>query len=216
MAGRGGVAAGTELNTGGEPRASVAAVAAGWRLSLAWRFSRARVQVVDSAVAALCIAGVRERVGLEGVPYGAEDDDMNVFDEVVGGRAAVASNVRQFTILSRLDKRPEFGVTEPVDSFRVDHGAVGEDLPQHAELAAIIRPAQGHAGQERVGGGDRTADARPRTETGLAILCRLKDPGWTALPTRSVRRPGRGRVRHAGRRTAGRRERASVTDVAEG
>jgi len=35
------VAAGTGANTGGEPRAPVAAVAAGWRLSLAWRFSSA-------------------------------------------------------------------------------------------------------------------------------------------------------------------------------
>lgn len=129
------------------------------------------MQVADSVVAALGIAGVRERVGLKASHTALEDNDMNVFDKVVGGRAAVASNARQLTILSRLDKRPEFGGTEPVDSFRVDHGAVGEDLQQHAELAAIIRPAQGHAGQERVGGGDRTADARPRTETGLAILC---------------------------------------------
>jgi len=35
------VAAGTGPNIGGEPGALVAAVAAGWRLSLAWRFSRA-------------------------------------------------------------------------------------------------------------------------------------------------------------------------------
>jgi len=41
VAGRGEVAAGTGLNTGGEPRAPVAAVAAGRWLSLAWRFSRA-------------------------------------------------------------------------------------------------------------------------------------------------------------------------------
>ena len=41
VAGRGDVAAGTGANTGGEPRAPLAAVAAGWRLSLAWRFSRA-------------------------------------------------------------------------------------------------------------------------------------------------------------------------------
>ena len=101
-----------------------------------------------------------------------------------------------------------------MDSFRVDHGAVGEDLQQHAELAAIIRPAQGHAGQERVGGGDRTADARPWTETGLAILCAGKIRG--GRPFRRDRSAGRGRVRRAGRRTAGRKERASVTDVAEG
>src|SRR5271166_2734493 len=41
VAGWGDVAEGTGANTGGEPRAPVAAVAAGWRLSLAWRFSRA-------------------------------------------------------------------------------------------------------------------------------------------------------------------------------
>jgi len=128
------------------------------------------VQVADAVVAALGIAGVRERVGLKAAHPALEDDDMNVLDEIVGGCAAVASNARQVTILSRLDKRSEFGGTEPVDSFRVDHGAVGEDLQQHAELVAIIRPAQGHAGQERVGGGDRTADARPRTESGLTIL----------------------------------------------
>ena len=86
------------------------------------------MQVADAVVAALGIAGVRERVGLKAAHPALEDDDMNVLDEVVGGCAAVASNARQLAVLSRLDKRPEFGGTEPVDSFRVDHGAVGEDL----------------------------------------------------------------------------------------
>ena len=128
------------------------------------------MQVADAVVAALGIAGVRERVSLKAAHPALENNDVHVLNEVVGGRAAMASNARQLAILGRLDKRPELGSTEPVDSFRIDHGAVGKDLEQHSELAAVVRPAQSHTGQERVGSGNRTANARPRTESGLTIL----------------------------------------------
>ena len=73
--------------------------------------------------------------------------------EVARGGAAVAANPGEFPTLDGFDDRLEVAGAEPVNSVGIDHRAVGEDLKEHAELAAVIRAAQGHSGQERVGYG---------------------------------------------------------------
>ena len=185
VAGRADVAGGTGANMGAEPVAHCCHCCGWLTAEFGLDVFQGGVQVADAVVAALGIAGVRERVGLKAAHPALEDDDMHVLDEIAGGRAAMASNTRQLTVLDRLDERPEVGGAEPVDSFRVDHGAIGEDLQQHAELAAVVRAAQGHAGQERVGSGDRTTDARPGAESGLSYPVSLKGPEWMARPKRS-------------------------------
>ena len=119
-----------------------------------------RVQVADRVVAALGVARIGERMGLQAAHATLEDDEVNVLDEVPRGCAAVAANPGEIARLDGFDDRLEVGGAEPVNSVGIDHRAVGEDLEEHAELAAVIRAAQGHSGQERVGLRHGTACAR--------------------------------------------------------
>ena len=98
-----------------------------------------------------------------------------------------------FWIASTIGRRS--AAAEPVNSFGVDHGAVGEDLKEHAELAAVIRAAQGHAGQERVGRGHGTADARAGRQA-----------WWNSPEPETSGVDGSVRDRSAGRSRAGARD----------
>ena len=64
-----------------------------------------------------------------------------------------------------------------MNSVGIDHGAVGEDLEEHAELAAVVRSAQGHSGQERVGRGHRAADAWSGRQRGVETSPELASSG---------------------------------------
>ena len=78
----------------------------------------------------------------------------------------MAADAGEFAPLDQFDDRPQVGGSELVDAIGIDHGPVGEDLEEHAELAAVVGSAQGHPGQERVGRGHRTARARPGATRG--------------------------------------------------
>jgi len=103
------------------------------------------VQEVNSAVAALWVAGVRERVRLKPAHATLEGDDVYIIDEVIRGTAAVAPKASDLAALESFQERPEVRGRQPVHAFRIDHGTIGEDLEDHPELGTIIGPAQCHA-----------------------------------------------------------------------
>ena len=119
------------------------------------------VQVPDRVVAALRIAGVRERMRHEPAESSLVDHDVDILDEIGRRRAAVALDAVELTRLNRLDDRLEVGRPQTVHTLGVDDGAVGEDLQEHAELAAVVGSAQRESGQDGVGGRDRRAHPRP-------------------------------------------------------
>ncbi len=87
------------------------------------------------------------------------DNQMHVLDEIRGRGSAVAADAIEITRLDGVEDGLEISEPHVVDALGIDDGAVGENLEEHAELAAVIGATQGHSGDDRVGGGHRGADA---------------------------------------------------------
>ena len=91
-----------------------------------------------------------------------------------------------------------------VDPLAVDHRAVGEDLEEHAELAAVVGPAERDPGDQRVGLGDRPVDPGLRDDPRASA-------GEPAGSTAGSSRAGGSRRR---RRSSGRRREAGAAVAA--
>src|SRR4051794_9948907 len=101
------------------------------------------MEMPDRMIAALRVAGIRERIGHQSSHSTLVDDDVHVFDEIGRGGTAVASHTGEFAGLHDIEERLELARTETMDAFGIDDGAVGEDLEEHPELGAVIGAAEG-------------------------------------------------------------------------
>jgi hypothetical protein len=128
------------------------------------------VQELNSVVAALRVAGVRERVRLKPPHASLEGDDVYIVDEVIRSTAAVATKASNLTALESFHERPEIRGREPMNAFRIDDGAIVEDLEDHSELGSIVRPAYRHACDQWVGGRHCRADSGSRGDPRLGIV----------------------------------------------
>ena len=118
------------------------------------------MEVADRVVAALGVARVGEGVGPEPAQAPLVDDHLDLLDEVGRRAAAVALEAVEVARLEGLDERLERLAADVVDALAVDDGAVGVDLEEHAELGAVVGPAERDPGDDRVGLGDGPADPR--------------------------------------------------------
>ena len=87
--------------------APVATRRAGLAAELQLDTLKCTMQKVNSAVAALWIASVRERVRLKPAHATLEGDDVDVIDEVIRGTAAVAPKASDLAALESFQERPE-------------------------------------------------------------------------------------------------------------
>ena len=133
--------------------------------------------------------------------------EVDVLDEIGGRRPAVAAHPVELARLDRVDDRLEVGRPDAVDALGVDHGAVGEDLEEHAEVAAIVGTAQREPGQDGIGGGDRGAHARPGGQPLRRARWRRAAPGVCGQPAEGRQRSRRPAGRPAGRQANCRRNR---------
>ncbi len=136
-------------------------------------FVEGLLELVYGMVAALGVPRVGERVGPKSAQRAFEDDDVDILDEVAGfGPPQCPLSLARSPEATCLDDRPggpraRRGGTPSA----VDDGAVGEDLEEHPELVAVVRPADRDPADQGVGLGDRPVD-----------------PGLGAHPSRGRRR----------------------------